>query len=133
MHPRAPIAAAAAVCAGEQGRYWDMHHALFDGVDRWSHASDPDAALVQIASTVGLDRAKFSTCLASRRSLEPVLRGIYDGQSIGIKSSPTFIFVKGDTVSGIAGTRPADQFESLLKQQLDGPKAVASAQGAGGH
>jgi protein-disulfide isomerase len=133
MHPRAPIAAAAGVCAGDQGRFWEMHHALFERADEWSRASDAEASLVQIAGAISLDRAKFATCLASRRSLEPVLRGLYDAQTIGIKSSPTFIFIKGDTLSGVAGTRPAEQFVSLLKQQIDGTQKAATAEAAGSH
>jgi protein-disulfide isomerase len=131
IHARAPVAAAAAVCAAEQGKFWEMHHALFEQVQQWSSASDPDAALLQVAAAIALDRAPFAACLASRRSLEPVLRGLYDAQTMGLRNSPTFIFIRGDTASGVVGTRPADQFETLLRQTLDKAPPTAKAEAAG--
>ena len=131
MHARAPIAAAAAVCAGEQGKFWEMHHALFESVEQWSRDGDPDDALRRLAAGIALDPVPFAACLASRRALEPVLRGLYDGQSIGVKNSPTFIFVQGDTASGVLGTRSAEQFETLLRQQLGGTRPIATAEASG--
>src|SRR5262249_34991675 len=46
IDPRAPVAAAAAECAGDQGKFWAMHHELFEKMERWSKGDDPDAALV---------------------------------------------------------------------------------------
>ena len=128
MHPRSPVAAAAAVCAGDQGKFWQMHHALFEQVELWAKGRDPDAALIGIAADIALDKVKFATCLASRRALEHVLRGLYDGQSVGVRNSPTFILVQGDTATAVVGTRSAEQFESLLRQRLDrGQPAMKAA------
>jgi protein-disulfide isomerase len=44
-HPHAPVAAAAAECAGAQGKFWAMHHLLFERVEQWSTGDDPDPAL----------------------------------------------------------------------------------------
>jgi protein-disulfide isomerase len=131
IHPRAPVAAAAAVCAADQGKFWEMHHALFDRVEQWSSGSDPDAALLQLAADIKLDKAQFAACLASRRALEPVLRGLYDGQSIGVRNSPTFILLQGDTATALVGARPAEQFESVLKQQLDRAQPATKAEASG--
>jgi protein-disulfide isomerase len=131
IHPRAPVAAASAVCAGDQGKFWQMHHVLFERVEQWSSGSDPDAALLQIAVEIKLDGAQFATCLASRRALEPVLRGLYDGQSVGVRNSPTFILVQGDTATALVGARSAEQFESALKQLLDRASTKAEATGSG--
>jgi protein-disulfide isomerase len=131
IHPRAPVAAAAAVCAGDQGKFWEVHHALFERVEQWSSGSDPDAALLQLAMAVKLDKAQFAACLASRRALEPVLRGLYDGQSIGVRNSPTFILLQGDTATALVGARPAEQFESVLKQLLDKAQSTTKAEVTG--
>jgi protein-disulfide isomerase len=132
IHPRAPVAAAAAVCAADQDKFWEMHHVLFERVEQWSSGSDPDAALLQLATDVKLDKAQFATCLASRRALEPVLRGLHDGQSIGVRNSPTFILLQGGTATALVGARSAEQFESLLKQQLDKAQSAAKAEATGG-
>ena len=120
IHPRAPVAAAAAVCASDQGKFWEMHHVLFERVEQWSTGSDPDAVLLQLAAEIKLDRSKFANCLASRRPLERVLRGLYDGQSIGVKNSPTFILLQGDTATALVGARSAEQFESTNLLEIFG-------------
>jgi protein-disulfide isomerase len=131
IHPRAPVAAAAAVCAGDQGKFWEMHHVLFARVEQWSSASDPDAALLQLAADIKLDRAQFGVCLSSRRALEHVLRGLYDGQSAGVRNSPTFILLQGGSATALVGARSAEQFESVLKQQLDKAQSATKAEAAG--
>src|SRR4029450_6715153 len=132
IHPRAPVAGAAAVCAGDQGKFWEMHHALFERVEQWSSGSDPDALLLQLAADIKLDRAQFATCLAGRLALEQVLGGLYDGQSVGGGPSPPFVLVQGDTATAVVGTRSAEQFESLLKQQLDRPQPATKAEALSG-
>jgi Thioredoxin len=100
IHPRAPVAAAAAVCAGDQGKFWEMRHALFERVEQWSSGSDPDALLLQLAADIKLDRAQFATCLAGRRALEHVLGGLYDGQSVGVRQSPSSFSCRGHRDGG---------------------------------
>jgi protein-disulfide isomerase len=131
IHPRAPVAAAAAVCAGDQGKFWEMHHELFERVEQWSTRSDPDAALLQLAADIKLDGALFATCLASRQPLEHVLRGLYDGQSVGVRNSPTFILLQSDTARALVGARSAEQFASVLKQQLDKAPSATKAEVTG--
>jgi protein-disulfide isomerase len=122
-HPHAPVAAAAAECAGDQGKFWAMHHLLFERIEQWSTGDDPDAALVRLAADLGLDGAKFTACLTSRKALERVLRDLYDGQGIGVRNIPTFILLHGETRSVLAGARSAEQFAATLQQRLDSAKS----------
>src|SRR5262249_39481505 len=87
IHPHAPVAAAAAECAGDQDKFWAMHHRLFEQMEQWSSGADPDTALLRLAADLELDRAKFTACLTSRKALERVLRDLYDGQAIGIRGT----------------------------------------------
>jgi protein-disulfide isomerase len=118
MHARAPVAAAAAECAGDQGKFWQMHHLLFEQLDGWSSANDVDAALTGLASRVGVEKAKFAGCLAGRDALQRVLRDLFDGQAIGIKNIPAFVLLHGETGTVLVGARSADQFGEALQQQL---------------
>lgn len=56
FHTYAPYAAEAAMCAGEQGRFWQMHDLLFAASGDWAHA-DYDTALREMGSTLGLASA----------------------------------------------------------------------------
>jgi protein-disulfide isomerase len=125
VHPHAPAAAAAAECAGDQGKFWAMHHRLFEQLEQWSPGDDPDTALVRIAADLGLDRARFGACLTSRKALERVLRDLYDGQGIGVRSIPTFILFYGGTGHVLAGARSAEQFVATLQEQVEKAKSAA--------
>ncbi len=122
-HPHAPVAAAAADCAGEQGQFWAMHHRLFERMEQWAPGDDPEPALGQLAADLDLDRSQFSACLQSRKALERVLRDLYDGQEIGVRSIPTFILYAGGTGRMLVGARSAEQFLSLLQRQIESAKS----------
>ena len=131
MHPHAPVVAAAAECAGNQGKFWAMHHVLFAQLEQWSNGEDPDTALVQLAADLELDRAQFSACFMSRRALERVLRDLYDGQGIGVRNIPTFLLLYGGKGRMLVGGRSAEQFVATLQQQLESAKAGVTAGGRG--
>ena len=128
-HPHAPVAGAAAECAGDQGKFWPMHHLLFERMDQWAKGDDPDTALVRLAADLGLDKTQFTACLASRKALERVLRDLYDGQGIGVRNIPAFILVHSGTGTMLVGARSADQFAATLQQQLETAKSAATPAG----
>jgi len=119
MHPQAPIAAAAAECAGDQHRYWEMHDALFEDIGRWAN-DDAEAALVDIARHVGLDEADFRACLDSRHAMERVLADLYDAQDI-VRTTPSFVLVQ-DGRGTLMQPLPAEQFVKLLQERLSRKK-----------
>ncbi|HSF34368.1 MAG TPA: thioredoxin domain-containing protein [Candidatus Tectomicrobia bacterium] len=117
-HPHAPVAAAAAECAGDQDKFWAMHHLLFERMEQWSTGNDPDTALVQLAADLEFDRAQFGACLQGRKALERVLRDLQDGQGIGVKNVPAFVLFQDETPFVLVGARPLESFARLLQQQL---------------
>jgi protein-disulfide isomerase len=124
MHPHAPVAAAAAECAGDQGKFWVMHHRLFAQMDQWSAGADLDAALVELAAGIGVDQTKFAACLTGRNAFQRVLRDLYDGQAIGVRNIPAFVLIQGETGTVLVGARSAEQFGDTLQQQLDGANST---------
>ena len=117
IHPLAPIAGAAAECASDQGRFWEMHEALFENSNAWIEG-DTEAELRAVAAEVGLDAAAFDTCLAGREALERVLADQSDATGI-ISQTPSFVVVQGDRGTLIEGSRPADQFVATLQGYID--------------
>ena len=117
MHPQAPVAAAAAECAGDQGKFWEMHHLLFERMTQWAQDA-PDAALVELGEELKLDRMQFTACLTSRKALERVLRDLYDGQGV-VRSTPSFILIANGTGSVMRGARSADQFAAILRKRVE--------------
>lgn len=120
VHPHAMAAARAARCAGEQGKYWEMHDALFA---KQNALSTP--ALLDRAQTLGLDQTKFSECLSSERYTEEIQKGAADAQKMGIEGTPTFFLgtvgSNGDVVNvdkRFVGTAPYDVFKSEIDALL---------------
>ncbi len=111
-HPRAPKAAEAALCAGEQGRYWEMHDLLFAG----QGALGIDD-LKGRARTLPLDAAKFDACLDSGRMAPIVEKSRRLGEEIGVNATPAF-FVNGRPLSGM---QPFERFKELVDYELANP------------
>src|SRR3989475_1360853 len=86
MHAHARQSAEAAHCAGEQGKYWAMHDALF----QHQGALDPPQ-LAEYARAVGVDGAVFDQCLSSGRHRARVERGLADGAAAGVQGQPAFV------------------------------------------
>lgn len=94
MHPHAESAAEAAEAAGDQDRFWEMHHALFthqNGLDK-SH-------LLTYASGLHLDAERFAADLAAHKFRARVREDFLSGARSGVNGTPTF-FVNGTRYDG---------------------------------
>lgn len=111
-HLEAPKAAEAAHCAGEQGKYWEMHDRLFANQQALKVAD-----LKTSAGAIGLDAAKFSACLDSGKFAESVQADLAEGQKLGVQSTPT-LYVNGRLVSG---AQPLDVFDAIVQEELARP------------
>lgn len=65
IHPNAFAGARAAEAASIQGKFWQMHDALYDNQSTWSTSSDPTPYFAQYAQQLGLNVSKFKTDYAS--------------------------------------------------------------------
>ncbi len=127
MHAQARKAAEAAHCAGEQGKYWEMHDVLFQN----QRALTPPQ-LADHARLVGLDGATFDACLSSGRHAARVDRGLADGAAAGVQGTPGFVIGKttsGDVVEGtpIRGAQPLERFRQIIDHLLAEPSAAPPA------
>lgn len=108
-HPRALPAARATRCAGEQGKFWDYHLALLR-----PGADFGDENLKKIATQVGVDVPRFSSCVVSDKHDQAIRKQAAEGEALGVSSTPTF-FVNGRLISG---ARPIDDFASVIDAEL---------------
>ncbi len=118
-HNQSEQAATLANCAGEQGRYWEMHKLLFENqtlVDRGEFSS----LQTQIS---GLNVAKIKECVESNRYRKEIAEDQQDGKRIGIKGAPGFFIGKkndrGDYKGVIIrGAQPYAVFEAQIERLL---------------
>lgn len=94
IHPSAPLAHQAALAAGEQGKFWEMHDLLFAN----QSAVKPDD-LIQYAVKLGLDIKRFNDDLYSERLKQRIAADIAEGQRLGVSGTPTF-FINNKSYSG---------------------------------
>ncbi|MFH1850014.1 MAG: DsbA family protein [archaeon] len=109
FHSNAQKSAEAAECAGELGKFWEMHDLLFEkGV-----VGGP-ATYKGYAAEIGLEQAAFDDCLDSGKMADEVKKDMADGQAAGIRGTPAFI-INGKTVSG---AQPYDVFAGAIEDAL---------------
>ena len=116
IHPQAPQAGAAAECAAEQGKFWEMRDLLFADTAAWSVA-DPLPALSQLASQLDLDMSAFAACLANPASAQRVESDLQDGAAL-VRGTPTFVVLYNGQGSIIPGALPAERFSEILNEVL---------------
>ncbi len=110
FHQNAQKAAEAAECAGEQGKYYEMHDLLFE-----NGVSGGVAQYKQLASQIGLDTAEFNTCLDTGAMAGEVQKDFADGQRAGIQGTPGFI-INGKIISG---AQPFSVFQQIIEAELN--------------
>jgi len=89
IHPHAQLAAEAAEAAGSQGRFWEMHDALFEN----QPALDPQS-LISYALDLELNVPQFELELAEHRHLPRIREDFSSGVRSGVNGTPTF-FING--------------------------------------
>jgi protein-disulfide isomerase len=109
IHPNALVAARAAVCADQQGKFWPMHDAMFGNQD----ALDP-APLSKTAGRLGLDTRQFATCLEDDATTRLVNADANAAFELDLSSTPSFL-VNGRL---LVGSAPETDFDALIKDEL---------------
>jgi protein-disulfide isomerase len=117
FHPNALKAAQAARCAGDQGKFWEMHDIL---------SMNPDAlgpeAYAKYARDIGLDAEAFKTCAGSDKYIAEIRESGKGAGGVGITGTPSFVVgtVTGDTLDGIkiVGAHPYAVFEKAIEDSI---------------
>jgi protein-disulfide isomerase len=109
IHPNAELAAEAAEAAAAQGKFWEMHDALYEHQEQLG----PDL-VTRIAKRLNLDMPRFQEDLASRRFRDHVKRDFSGGVRSGVNGTPTF-FIDGVRYDG---TLDEQSLESALRQSI---------------
>ncbi len=117
IHPHARKAAEAAQCAQEQGKYWEMHDAMFASKNRGA----PD--LNRLGRSLGLDIVRLDRCVDSGKYANEIEKDYQDGTLAGVTGTPGFFLGltrKGATIQGtlISGAQPFARFTKLFDALL---------------
>lgn len=85
IHPQAMKAAEAALCAGDQGKYWDITALFFQN----QRQLKPEQLMAH-AEGLELDMAVFKDCFESAKYAEQVRNDLRVGTTAGVRGTPSF-------------------------------------------
>lgn len=114
MHSWAKAAAEAEVCANEQSAdlFWRLHDYLFENQRTFTPENVTQKILEQAARFQRVDKARFSSCLADKKTAARVDRDVAFGTANGVRGTPT-IFINGRRAG--VGSAP-EQIRSLIRE-----------------
>lgn len=117
LGPASDVAANAAECANEQGKFWDYHNYLYDHQPNESDTTMfTTDKLTQIALDLGLNGEQFRTCLSANKYSLKVSEDLSAGQAAGVGGTPT-TFVNGKIIQGAV---PYSTFKAAIDLALQG-------------
>ena len=109
FHKDAKLASEAALAAGEQGKFWEMHDILFQNQKALGRES-----LSQYAAQLGLNMEQFNAALDSHKFASQVDLELKEGQDNGITGTPTFVI----NHKKIVGVQPVETFKAEIDAAL---------------
>jgi protein-disulfide isomerase len=104
-------AAIAAECAGEQAKFWEMQDQLFKDQATWTAAKTPRDSFTGYATALGLDTAKFETCLDGDWAKQRAQAGAIVGAMYGASAAQTYLFSDGNSLTG---SPTFDEFKTVI-------------------
>lgn len=118
FHANARLASSAATCAGQQGRYWEMHDALF-GRERTLDRE----FYIATAARLELNLAAFQACLDEPAREAELDQSLAEATALGVSGTPAFFIgrVDGDAITNavqITGAQPYSAFAREIERLL---------------
>ena len=114
--PDSVLAAEAAYCAEDQGKYWSYHDELYANWAGERTGWITDDSLNQFAITSDLDIEKFNSCLDDHKYRQRVLDLEQFGREIGIDATPSFLIFNDEKIIKIRGNQPIDVFRKVIDE-----------------
>lgn len=109
FHKNAEPASRAALAAGKQGKFWEMHDHLFE-----NQRSLGEKLYMEQAEKMGLDMTQFKSDYNSAALKKQIQEDLKEAERVGVRGTPGFL-INGVLVSG---ARPADDFKQIIDRWL---------------
>jgi len=107
-HKFARKAAAAALAAHVQGKFWEFHNKLFE-----NHRNPNDAKIQEIAKDLGLDLRKFNKDMKDPAIGKLIIRDVKNAHQVGVRGIPT-VFINGKLLKN----RRLQGFQQMIEAEL---------------
>jgi len=114
IHPNARPAAEAAMCASVQGKFWQLHDALFATQTRWESQPNPLPTFDSLAVAAGVEPKAWRDCMTTHATARLIDADHDRSRTAGVGSTPTFFI--GDRK--LEGAYPTDSFRVAIDKAL---------------
>jgi protein-disulfide isomerase len=137
LHPTAPVAHTAAVCAGEQSAelYWAVHDEIYARQADWTSLPDPTEFLAGLATDTGVDVSVFQECVDSGRAAQVIGTAVAEAEALGFNGTPSFQLIADGFEDSykVIGAQPLEVFQGYLGALIAGevPAGAQAAQDPG--
>jgi protein-disulfide isomerase len=105
------LAAQAAECANDQGRFWDFHDVLYANQEGENRGAFSSENLKRFAGALALDTAAFDSCLDSGKYASKVRDDTEAARQQGVNKTPTILVNGKEVTSSLDDVRAAIQEE----------------------
>jgi protein-disulfide isomerase len=109
MHQQAQLAGEAALCAQDQGKFWEFHDWLFENQRTMNRES-----MITQAGELGMNADLFTACISDRTYQERVDADMKEARGFGITGTPGFM-INGRVLTG---AQPLEAFEAIIDEEL---------------
>jgi len=110
-NPETELAAEAAWCAQDQGKYFEYERVLYE---RQGALSYTQSGLTDVAQQLGLDTGLFAQCMSNRAHRADLKDAADDAARRGVNSTPTF-FINNQRMNG---NYPYEEFQKMIEAEL---------------
>jgi protein-disulfide isomerase len=120
FHANARPAAKAALAAGRQGKFWEMHAKIFDGAGEIDKAEQNElrGLVEKYSQQIGLDQKRFDQCLDSGVKQEIIQKNMAEGRNYRISGTPTVLFNGKKILTGLHLESPEPTIQ-IIKSLLN--------------
>lgn len=113
IHQNGEVAARAGIAADKQGKFWEMHHRLFENQEHNDRRS-----IERIAKSLGLEMAKFKSDMTDADTTARVERDKAEANGLGLNGTP-FVFINGREVKPEQMASFEDDLEAWVKAEIE--------------
>jgi protein-disulfide isomerase len=106
------VASQAAYCAGDQGKFWEMHDIIFANFSQTGYSVNE---LRNMAELIGLDTDVYDTCLDTEKYVDAIIDDATIGREAGVTGTPSFTI---NGVMAIEGNRDFAGIQLAIEAEL---------------
>ncbi len=125
-HLNTMSASLAAACADHQGKFWEMHDALYQGQAEWNMqaTTNPKKVIAGYVKRLGLDEKAWNDCFDSQKDVARIEAHKAAGMKIGVNGTPTMV------IEGKMYAQPTWTYDEM-KKIVDSITVAKAKSGAG--